>query len=86
MSPLPINHPLLEIGRRLSGVVFSPLGLIALFAAIAVFLGGAYTVDQTEQVIVTQFGRPVGTAMVTAAGRPSRGRGACRRRGGSPRR
>ena len=63
MSQLPINHPLLQVGRWLSGLVVSPLGLIALLAIGAVFLGGAYTVDQTEQVIVTQFGRPVGTAI-----------------------
>ena len=41
MSPLPINHPLLQVGRWLSGLVVSPLGLIALLAIGAVFLGGA---------------------------------------------
>ena len=45
MSPLPINHPLLQVGRWLSGLVVSPLGLIALLAIGAVFLGGAYTVS-----------------------------------------
>jgi len=63
MSPLPINHPVHRIGRRLSDLVLSPVGLIPLVVIGAVLLGGAYTVDQTEQVIITQFGRPVGGAI-----------------------
>ena len=35
--------------------------LIVLFAAIILISSSAYTVDQTEQVFVTQFGKPVGT-------------------------
>jgi membrane protease subunit HflC len=60
MDPLPINHPLLQFLRRLADWIFSPAGgLIAALAAIAIF-GCAYTVDQTEQVVLTQFGRPIG--------------------------
>ena len=60
MDPLPINHPLLRFLRRLADVVFSPVGgFVAIVAAIAIF-GCAYTVDETEQVVLTQFGRPIG--------------------------
>ena len=45
----------------------APLILVSLFA-LAILLGsGFYTVDMTEQVIVTQFGMPVGEP-VTEAG------------------
>jgi modulator of FtsH protease HflC len=60
MSPLPINHPLLALLRRLSELMFSPFGLALLILAGIVVFGCAYTVDQTEQVVITQFGRPVG--------------------------
>jgi membrane protease subunit HflC len=60
MSPLPINHPLLQFLRRFSEVVLSPLGAGLLVLAGIVIFGCAYTVDQTEQVVITQFGRPVG--------------------------
>ncbi len=60
MSPLPINHPLLSFLRRLSELLFSPFGLLLLALAGIVVFGCAYTVDQTEQVVITQFGRPVG--------------------------
>ena len=60
MSPLPINHPLLALLRRLSELLFAPFGLALLILAGIVLFGCAYTVDQTEQVVVTQFGRPVG--------------------------
>ena len=52
--------PLFDIARRWGDALFSPLGgLLAVALAMLVF-GGAYTVDQTEQVVITQFGRPVG--------------------------
>ena len=60
MSPLPINHPLLAVLRRVSEAMFSPLGAALLVLAGIVVFGCAYTVDQTEQVVITQFGRPVG--------------------------
>ncbi len=60
MSSLPINHPVLQFLRRLSDVVLSPLGAGLLILAGIVIFGCAYTVDQTEQVVITQFGRPVG--------------------------
>lgn len=63
MSPLPINHPLLKLLRRLSELLFSPLGAVLLVLAGIVIFGCAYTVDQTEQVVLTQFGRPVGQAI-----------------------
>ena len=70
MSPLPINHPVLQVLRRLADWVVSPLGIfVAGLAAIAIF-GCAYTVDQTEQVVLTQFGRPVGEP-INAAGSAS---------------
>jgi membrane protease subunit HflC len=60
MTSLPINHPRLQWSRRLTDWLFSPLGgAAAALLAILVF-GCAYTVDQTEQVVLTQFGRPVG--------------------------
>ena len=60
MNNLPINHPLLQLARQCADTLFSPLGGL-LAAATAVFLFGcAYTVDQAEQVVITQFGRPVG--------------------------
>ena len=60
MSPLPINHPLTAAFRRFADFVVSPAGgLAAVLIAVAVF-GCAYTVDQTEQVVLTQFGRPIG--------------------------
>lgn len=43
--------------KRLSFV----LGLAALFLALIVLSSSAYTVSQTEQVFITQFGMPVGT-------------------------
>ena len=63
MSPLPINHPLVRFLRRFAEIVISPLGGVLLVAAAVVIFGCAYTVDQTEQVVVTQFGRPVGQAI-----------------------
>jgi len=60
MSPLPINHPLVQWSRRLTDWLFSPLGAIAALALGVLVFGCAYTVDQTEQVVLTQFGRPIG--------------------------
>jgi membrane protease subunit HflC len=60
MSPLPINHPLVSAIRRVGELVVSPLGALALAAAAVAIFGCAYTVDQTEQVVITQFGRPIG--------------------------
>ncbi|MFM8892917.1 MAG: protease modulator HflC, partial [Planctomycetia bacterium] len=52
--------PLFDAARRWGDALFSPLGgLLAVAVAMLVF-GAAYTVDQTEQVVLTQFGRPVG--------------------------
>jgi len=39
--------------------------LVLLGALVLVGLDGMYTVDETEQVIITQFGAPVGSAVVT---------------------
>ncbi len=63
MTPLPINHPLVLWFRRFADFVVSPAGgLAAALLAVALF-GCAYTVDQTEQVVLTQFGRPIGRAI-----------------------
>jgi membrane protease subunit HflC len=67
VNPLPINHPLLQFVRRLSEALFSPLGAGLLILAGIVIFGCAYTVDQTEQVVITQFGRPVGTPINAVA-------------------
>jgi len=42
--------------------------LIAVVALLAIFLFGGvfYTVDETEQAIITQFGRPIGVAITEA--------------------
>ncbi|MFM7109053.1 MAG: protease modulator HflC [Planctomycetaceae bacterium] len=67
MSPLPINHPLAAAFRRFADFVVSPAGgLAAVLLAVAVF-GCAYTVDQTEQVVLTQFGRPIGAPINAGA-------------------
>ena len=73
MRPLPINHPVLVLLRRVADVVVSPLGaILGVLAAIAIF-GCAYTVDQTEQVVLTQFGRPIGEPINAATSRSGAG-------------
>ena len=67
MSPLPINNPLVNLVRRVSEMLFSPLGAAFLIVAGIVIFGCAYTVDQTEQVVITQFGRPVGEPINSGA-------------------
>ncbi len=42
-------------------IIFIVLGVITLF----LFSQGAYVVNETEQVVVTQFGKPVGSAITT---------------------
>ena len=67
MTPLPLNHPLAVWFRRFADFVVSPAGAgAAALLAVAVF-GCAYTVDQTEQVVLTQFGRPIGRAINAGA-------------------
>jgi hypothetical protein len=58
MSPMPINHPVLVFARRIGDFLFSPAGLAGIILLAIVLFGCAYTVDQTEQVVITQFGRP----------------------------
>ena len=58
---MPINHPVLVFARRAGDFLFSPVGLAGLVLLAIVVFGCAYTVDQTEQVVITQFGRPVGS-------------------------
>ena len=70
MNQLPINHPLLQLARRLPALLFSPLGGFLAAATAIVILGCAYTVDQTQQVVITQFGRPVGRP-INAADQPA---------------
>ena len=66
MNNLPINHPLVQRARQIADLLFSPLGgLLTVIAAMLLF-GCAYTVDQADQVVITQFGRPVG-APINAA-------------------
>ena len=60
MSPLPLNHPLLVLARRVGEFLVSPAGILVAVATAVVVFGCAYTVDQTEQVVITQFGSPVG--------------------------
>ena len=55
--------------KRLSFV----LGLAALFLALIVFSSSAYTVSETEQVIITQFGKPVGTPINADPAKPEAG-------------
>ena len=57
---MPINHPILLFTRRIGDFLFSPAGLAGIVLFAIVLFGCAYTVDQTEQVVITQFGRPVG--------------------------
>jgi membrane protease subunit HflC len=47
-------------------------GFVAVLAAIAIF-GCAYTVDQTEQVVLTQFGRPIGEPINASTSRSGAG-------------
>ncbi|MFY8220483.1 MAG: protease modulator HflC [Pirellulales bacterium] len=73
MNPLPINHPLIVFLRRTADWVVSPLGgFLAVLAAIGIF-GCAYTVDQTEQVVLTQFGRPIGEPINATTSRSGAG-------------
>jgi len=72
VSPLPINHPLPQLLRRLSDLLFSPFGAGFVILAGIVIFGCAYTVDQTEQVVLTQFGRPVGEPINSNAAGGSR--------------
>ena len=67
MNNLPINHPLLQLARQVADTLFSPLGGLLAVAAAVFLLGCAYTVDQAEQVVITQFGRPVGQPINAAA-------------------
>jgi membrane protease subunit HflC len=67
MNNLPINHPLLQLARQVADTLFSPLGGLLAVAAAVFLLGCAYTVDQAEQVVLTQFGRPVGQPINAAA-------------------
>ena len=69
MSRLPINHPVLLFLRRLGDWIVSPAGVFGLVLAAVAIFGCAYTVDQTEQVVITQFGRPVGEP-INAVGAP----------------
>ena len=75
MSPLPINHPLLQFGRRVGDFLVSPAGVLAVVAAAIVIFGCAYTVDQTEQVVITQFGSPVGQPINSNAADAATGAG-----------
>ena len=75
MSPLPINHPLLQLARRVGDFLVSPAGgLLAVLLATVLF-GCAYTVDQTEQVVITQFGDPVGAPINANGGETRSGPG-----------
>ena len=40
--------------------------LILIFAAVAIFMTSAYTVDETEQVVVTRFGKVIGEPITDA--------------------
>ena len=73
MTSLPINYPLLHISRRIADGLFSPLGGLAAVALGIFLFSSAYTVDQTEQVIITQFGRPVGGPINTSNARSEAG-------------
>ncbi|HVR43225.1 MAG TPA: protease modulator HflC [Thermoanaerobaculia bacterium] len=41
------------------------VALIVILAALAAFSGAVYTVQETEQVVITQFGKPVGDPIAT---------------------
>jgi len=75
MSPLPINHPLLQLARRVGDFLVSPAGGLAAVLIATVIFGCAYTVDQTEQVVITQFGNPVGAPINANAGETRSGPG-----------
>lgn len=59
MNRLPL-HPLLRLVQRGIETLSSPLGGLLVVIAVMILYGCAYTIDQTEQVVITQFGRPVG--------------------------
>jgi len=60
MSPLPRDRTPLAIARWLFDWIASPAGAVTLVGVCLALAATAYTVDQTEQVVITQFGRPVG--------------------------
>ena len=66
MAPLPVNHPLPVLLRRIARGLSAPAFWVAAAAAAAILLACSYTVDQSEQVVITQFGRPVGPAINAA--------------------
>jgi membrane protease subunit HflC len=73
MNQLPINHPLIATARRIGDLLLSPAGLGLGFLLAVILFGCGYTVDQTEQVVITQFGRPVGEPINAAGSRSGAG-------------
>lgn len=45
---------------------FSVLGIVSVVIGLIVLFGALYTVSETEQVVITQFGRPVGDPITQA--------------------
>ena len=47
------------------GKFISAIAVIGIIAAVLIFGGAFYIVDESEQVVITQFGKPVGEPITT---------------------
>ncbi len=48
------------------GKIIGPIIMIFIFVAFALMSGALYIVDETKQVVITQFGKPVGVPITSA--------------------
>ena len=58
-------------GNQFLGTLLSPIGGFAAVVLAGILYASAYTIDEAEQVVITQFGRPVGSP-INAPGADSR--------------
>jgi len=49
--------------RSILSQLTAPVALLLAVVAVVIFFGSAYQIDQTEQVVITRFGKPVGKAI-----------------------
>ena len=47
------------------GKLISIIVTVGIFAAVLIFGGAFYIVNESEQVVITQFGKPVGDPVTT---------------------
>lgn len=49
--------------RSMLSQLTAPFALLLAVVAVVLFFGSAYQIDETEQVVITRFGKPVGNAI-----------------------